>query len=319
MPTEGAPRGSRIPAIDLTRGAALVGMALYHLSWDLAYFRIIPGAFPVDPPMRLFSHLVAGAFLTLAGVSLALAHSTGVNWPRFLRRLAVIGAAAALVTLATRAFAPEQAIYFGILHCIALASILALLSVSAPPWVPLALAAFAFAAPLFLVSRWFDAIGLVWIGLSTWTPTTLDWRPLLPWSGFVLLGLGAARMAPKGLLSSPPARWRPAAAPWRALTWAGRRSLAIYLAHQPILFGALFAVTALTGLDDKLNAEAFAATCQSQCRAGGGAPQFCAEACQCVVSGLQNANLSIALSREALSDAQREGYSRIVRSCSAAR
>jgi uncharacterized membrane protein len=313
--SDGTPSQARIPAIDLARGAALVGMALYHLSWDLAYFRIFPGTFPVDPPMRVFSHVVAGAFLLLVGVSLALAHSAAVNWRGFLRRLAIVGAAAALVTLATYEFAPDEAVFFGILHCIAVASALALWLVRAPPWVALATAALAFSAPFFLVSQSFNSLGFVWLGLSTWTPRTLDWRPLFPWSGFVFLGLGLTCLAPRGLASLPFARWRPVAAPWRALTWAGKHSLAIYLVHQPILFGALLAWTTFTGFDGRLNAETFSTTCQSECRNGGGAEQHCIEACQCVVKGLQNANLAIAMSRDELSDNQREGYSRVVRSC----
>ena len=111
--------GPRIAAIDVGRGVALAGMALYHLSWDCAYFGLAPAEFPLTPPMRLFSHAVAGAFLLLAGVSLALAHPHGLRPRAFWRRLGWVGGAAALVTAASLAFAPEQAILFGILHCIA--------------------------------------------------------------------------------------------------------------------------------------------------------------------------------------------------------
>ena len=317
---------SRIWAIDLARGASLMGMAFYHLCWDLAYFGIIPRGFPVEPPMRAFSHVVAGAFLLLVGVSLALAHSDGINWPGYLRRLATVGAAAALVTLATHSFAPGEAIYFGILHCIVIASILALPLVRAAPLVALTAAAFALAAPLFFVSGVFDSPDLVWVGLSTWTPTTLDWRPLLPWSGLVFLGVGVTRLAPKILIASPLAAWQPVAAPTRALTWSGRHSLAIYLVHQPILFGALFAsygalfgTTSQAGFDGQQTVLAFRATCQKECAEGGGAAKICANACQCVVKGLQDADLSIAMSRRTLTESQEEGYLHVVRSCAAQR
>src|SRR5574337_1313668 len=79
----------RVDAVDFARGAALIGMALYHLAWDLADFGFIAPAFPFSPPMRLFSHLVAGAFLALAGVSLALAHPAKIDWRAFWRRIAI--------------------------------------------------------------------------------------------------------------------------------------------------------------------------------------------------------------------------------------
>jgi uncharacterized membrane protein len=176
MASEAPPLSRRIWAIDAARGAALAGMAIYHLSWDFAYFGIAPRSLPADPPMRLFSHVVASTFLLLVGVSLALAHSAGINWRGFWRRFAIVAGAAALVTLATRAFAPDEAIYFGILHCIALGGLLALPLISAPPRVALAAAAFTFAAPLLSVSALFDNPALVWLGLSSWIPATLDWR-----------------------------------------------------------------------------------------------------------------------------------------------
>jgi uncharacterized membrane protein len=139
---------------------------------------------------------------------------------------------------------------------------------------------------------------------------------LLPWSGFVFLGLGLARLNLPRLRAWPISLWRPAAWPGRALAFAGRHSLAIYLIHQPILFGVLFATTALTGAGAAQEAAEFTKVCQRECVAGGGEPQACAPACQCVVQGLQKAGLSRAVALDALDDAQREQYSGIVRSCS---
>ena len=77
-------RARRIDAVDCARGVALIGMAAYHLSWDLADFRLASPMLPFTPPMRLLSHVVASAFLLLVGVSLALAHRKGLNLPRLL-------------------------------------------------------------------------------------------------------------------------------------------------------------------------------------------------------------------------------------------
>ena len=90
----------RIAAIDVARGIALCGMGVYHLSWDLAYFGLAPPNLPYTPGMRIFSHVVASAFLALVGVSLAIAHRDGPRWGAFLVRLATVAGAAALVSVA---------------------------------------------------------------------------------------------------------------------------------------------------------------------------------------------------------------------------
>src|ERR1700722_15036163 len=124
----------RIDAVDCARGAALVGMAIYPLGWDLADFRLAPPMLPFTPQMRLLLHSVASAFLLLVGVSLALAHRNGLKVRAFWRRLAIVAGAAALVTAGSFVFAPSEPITFGILHCIAVASLLAGPFVTAPAW-----------------------------------------------------------------------------------------------------------------------------------------------------------------------------------------
>jgi len=292
--------GPRVAAIDVARGAALIGMALYHLSWDFAYFHLAPAEFPLIAPMRLFSHAVAGAFLMLAGASLALAHRGGLRWRAFWRRLGVVGGAAALLTLATYFYAPQQTIFFGILHCIAVSSLLAAPLLRLPAWVGLAAGALVIAAPAFFASPAFNAPALVWLGVGTVPPQTLDWRPLAPWSGLVFLGLALTRLNFQRLSASRLWRWRPAARPGRALAFAGRHSLAIYLVHQPILFALLFAATDLTGFEAARESEEFARVCRRECVAGGGAPDVCAPACSCVVQGLREAGLSRAVARDSL-------------------
>ena len=309
--------GSRVAAIDVARGAALIGMAFYHLSWDFAYFRLAPADFPAIPPMRLVSHAVAGAFLMLAGVSLAMAHRGGLRRAAFLRRLAMVGGAAALLTLATYFYAPRQTIFFGILHCIAVASLLAGPLLRLPAWVGLAAGAAVVAAPALIAAPAFNAPALIWIGLGTVAPETLDWRPLAPWSGLVFLGLALTRLNFARLAASPLWRWRPLARPACALAFAGRHSLAIYLIHQPILFAILFAATDLTGFEAARQREEFTAVCQRECVAASAAPEFCAPACRCVLEGLRQAGLGRALAREALDDTERQAYSRVVRACAA--
>ncbi len=285
-------RRGRVDAVDCARGVALVGMAFYHLSWDLADYRLVSPMLPFSPPMRLFSHLVASAFLGLVGVSLALAHRDKLNWPAFWRRLAVVGGAGALVSAGSLVFAPGEAIWFGILHCIAFASLLAAPLIEAPAWPSLATGALAIAVPFFVHSNLFDSPARLWLGLGVALPNTLDWRPLLPWSGVVFLGLGVARLP--GVIGrlTAPGRWGAKSGPARALCFAGRHSLPIYLIHQPILIGLVAAVAWLgvapTFPPPKPDASAFLAACERACVAGGRAEEDCGGSCRCVADAIEH-------------------------------
>ncbi len=277
---------ARVDAVDWARGVALLGMAGYHLTWDLADFRLVSPLLPFSTPMRLLSHTVACAFLALVGVSLALAHRERLNLPAFWRRLVVVAAAAAAVTAGSLVFARGQFIWFGILHCIAGASLLALPFVEAPAWTSLLAGAAAIALPIFVHSAFFDPPALLWLGLGEALPNTLDWRPLFPWAGVVLLGLGIARLP--GVLArlTSPWRWRAKSGLARAVCFAGRHSLAVYLLHQPILIGLVAAVAAsgfvTSAPPPTPDYGAFLAACQRVCEAHGRAAEDCEASCRCV-------------------------------------
>jgi len=305
----------RIAAVDFARGAALIGMAAYHLSWDLAYFGLIAPAFPTTPAMRLFSHAVAATFLALVGVSLVLAHPHEFHRRAFQRRFARIAGAAALVTLGSGLLSPPNAITFGILHCIAVASLLAAPLLQARLAVVFALAAVVFAAPFLFADAAFNPAPVLWLGLGTVLPDTLDWRPLMPWSGFVFLGLGLTRLAWRPLTASSLSRWRPKARFALAVDWMGRHSLPIYLIHQPILFAILYAATGFGPGEAQRTEEGFRAACIQACEAGGGAAEHCQGSCQCVIDGLTAADLTIAFTREDLDAAQHATFSEVVRQC----
>jgi uncharacterized membrane protein len=280
-------RSRRVDSVDCARGLALVGMAIYHLSWDLADFRLVQPMLPFTPQMRLLSHTVASVFLALVGVSLALAHRKGLNSRAFWRRVAVVAGAAALVTLGSLAFAPSEPIFFGILHCIAAASLIAGPFVAAPAWASLAVGLAAIAAPFLIRSTLFDPPWLLWLGVGEALPNTLDWRPLLPWAGVVFLGLGVTRLPGALTWLDSQDRWRAKSAPARGIGFAGRHSLPIYLVHQPILIGLLAALTAWGPLAPKPDMTGFLASCQRACIAEGRAASECETGCRCVAHAVE--------------------------------
>ena len=261
-------------ALDLARGLAVVAMIVFHTIWDLSHFGYIATNIPWSPAMRLFGHAIAFAFLFIAGVSLVLASAGGLNWSHVLRRLARVAAAAALVTLGTWLVFPGAYVYFGILHCIAAASVASLMFLRAPAPITFIAAAFCFAAPTLLTSATFNAPALFWLGLGTRETLTQDWRPFLPWAGALLLGVAIARAKPhipaQRSGSLPMEGW---------LTFLGRHSLSIYLLHQPLLFG-LFSALAIVA-PPPTDRASFIAACEKRCIANGEDKESCHDLCVC--------------------------------------
>lgn len=307
---------ARIAAIDAARGVALAGMVVYHLIWDFAHFGMVAPTLPFAPATRALSHVVASAFLALVGVSLALAHPHGLRRAAFLRRLALIVGAAALVTAASYGVDSAEPILFGILHCIVVASLIAALFVAAPPWAAAIVGAAMVAAPFVYSSAAFNPPALVWLGLGTEAPYTLDWRPLLPWAGVVLIGLGLTQAATPRLAGWRWTAWRPMRWPGRGAAFAGRHSLVFYLVHQPILFGLLWSVATATGLEERHAREAYLSACPSACVAHGGDASVCAKACACVAGRAEAAGLSLSAARVDAAGELQQRLRDVVETCS---
>ena len=194
----------RWPAIDVARGVAIAAMVVYHFAWDLSFVRLIATDIVGHPAWQLFARTIAASFLVLVGIGLALGHGDGVRWRSHLRRLAVITGAALAITLVTRFAFPDEYIFFGILHCIALSSLLALPFLHAPTAVLAVGAAFCFAAPVLFTAPALDEPYLDWLGLGSSAPVTNDYVPVFPWFGWVLVGLATARVI-RRLAVAPPA------------------------------------------------------------------------------------------------------------------
>ena len=111
---------------------------------------------------------------------------------------------------------------------IVLFSILGLAFLRSPWWVCLAAGAVVVILPQLVQASLFDLPPLLWVGLGATPPVTLDYEPVFPWFGATLVGMGLAKV---GLVDRL-AFWAADDHLSRALRWAGRHSLAIYLLHQ---------------------------------------------------------------------------------------
>ena len=206
-------------------------MIVWHFLYDLSAAGLLPASLPQSGVMDGFRLLIAGSFVSISGVCAALSR-------RRLRRGLIVCAAALAVSLVTGLFgAPVR---WGILHL--LGTCMLLYAAAGKRWAALpdtaacgaALLVFVLTFPLPLYVR-VDVPFLFPLGLRTAAFSSADYYPLLPWAGLFF----AAAAAAKRVEELPPEK-KYASAP-RLFAWLSRRSLAVYLLHQPVLL----ALTAL--------------------------------------------------------------------------
>lgn len=203
-------------------------MLLYHAAYDLMLFGVLPAAVETHPAAHVYTALCSGGFILLSGFCIRFSRNP-------LRRGTIVFLSGMLVSLvSTLAGLP---IRFGVLHllgvCMLLYALLRRWIARLPAdWKLIFVCLFLFAAAFALIPKL--RVGTGWLfplGLRRDDFYSADYYPLLPWAFLFLTGtllsrLDAPRDAPALRRNYPP-----------ALTFCGRHSLAIYLIHQPLLYG----------------------------------------------------------------------------------
>lgn len=231
---------SRIWEIDFLRGLAVVLMVLYHFGFDLEEMCGIHSFLGIrfnlaDRGIVLAQYFFAGVFVVLSGVSCSLSRNNA-------RRAFKLIVVALVITAATYLYSPALTIHFGILHCLGVSILLYGLTLERASWAASAAAgavviALSLVLPLALRGT---PIGFDWLlpfGITSPTYQSYDYFPLLPWFGIFLLGAALGKTVYARRRSLIPARL-----PQTFISWAGRHSLIIYIVHQPILLGILYAL-----------------------------------------------------------------------------
>jgi len=228
----------RFIEIDIARGIAILMMVLFHTLFDVSFFSIAP----VDVSTgfwRYFAYATATLFLLIVGVSLVVSHdraaaklSGSALTKKFLLRGAGIFSLGLLVTAATWLYLGEGFIIFGILHLIGVSVMLSPLFFRFGRY-NLIIGSCCILAGFFLTGIY----GPWWLlpfGIHPAGFTSVDYTPLFPWFGVVLVGIGIGNFLYTGgvrqfavprlpdLFSAP-------------LSFLGRHSLLIYLVHQPVI------------------------------------------------------------------------------------
>ncbi len=224
--------------IDFARGVAVVMMVVFHFVFDLHYLGIEDNhaSFAYWRPLAVCT---ATLFLFLVGLSLTISSARAAEILdrrayilKFVRRGGGIFSLGLLITLVTLIFVPSAPILFGILHLIGIAVMLA------PLYLPRTWENLAAGVALIVAGMGMDRISgplsLLWLGIHPDSFASLDYTPLVPWLGVVLLGVFAG----KNLYPGGRRRFNVPAAPLpggNGVCFLGRHSLFIYVIHQPLI------------------------------------------------------------------------------------
>ncbi|WP_214044490.1 heparan-alpha-glucosaminide N-acetyltransferase [Methanomethylovorans sp.] len=243
---------SRFWEIDALRGIAIFFMVLFHFFYDMVFF----GVFHVDVwsgPVFYIGRSAAILFIFLVGVSLTLSRSRSkasglkVSFSKYLKRGFHIILWGMVFTLTSWVLFPDKVIVFGVLHFIGTAIILSypLLKYHFPNLIGGLIVLFSggLMKNLSVDSPW-----LIWLGITPPYFQSLDYFPLSPWFGVIMLGIFTGNVMYPDYHRK---YYLPDFSDHRvisALELIGKRSLFIYIIHQPLMV-VLLCVTGIVDLN----------------------------------------------------------------------
>ena len=239
-----AGKSGRIFFLDEMRGLALIGMIIYHAAYDLyAIFGLDFDFF--SPAWNTFQKCICCTFIIIAGISSKLTKNA-------LKHGRVVFGCGMLMTIGTYFFMPSQVIWFGVLHFLGASMIIYYLfrkSINKAPaflGAVISLAAYLclYGIPsgkilfgnVFVPAELYFTKYLGFLGFPGPGFRSADYFPLLPWFFLFLFGYFIGkwfkeRKIPDFMMKKHSA----------FLSKIGSNTLAIYVVHQPIIYGVLYA------------------------------------------------------------------------------
>ncbi len=238
----------RYRILDSVRGLTLLSMTAYHAMWDLVYLFGAPFAWYGTQIGYVWQQSICWTFILLSGFCWGLGKNR-------LKRGLIVFAGGFVVTLATLLLMPENRVVFGVLTFLGTSMLLQILlepfCKRCPSIVGMIAAFFLFVflkdvnQGYFGIGAWkrmempqwlYANFATTFLGFPSRDFFSTDYFSLFPWYFLFLTGYFLLRfMQEKDLLHKlPDIHIAP-------LEWIGRHSLVIYMLHQPIVYGVLYA------------------------------------------------------------------------------
>lgn len=244
----------RIIVMDELRGILILYVVIYHLMFDIhELYRLIDIPWMYSTWMNVLRDIMVGMLMLISGVSCSYSRNN-------LKRGVRIFLVGCVITVMTAIFSPDHLILFGILHFFGIGIILysvlkkILLKIS-PIWGTMtSLFLYFYTRNIYygylgiftpikyrLPDRILQLKILYPLGFPVEGLSSGDYYPLIPWIFLLFAGAFLGRIIKVSKLP-----------PWvyeehsNVLTYIGRHTLVIYLAHQPILYCLLYIIYQLS-------------------------------------------------------------------------
>lgn len=212
----------RIWEIDFLRGILILIMIYMHIIFDLQYYYGMKLNYE-GGIHGVIVNVAGPLFIMVSGISTAFSRNSA-------RRGLLILSVALSITLVTFIFSPEVAIVFGILHFFGTCMIISPILKKLPTIWLFVLSALIGCTAFIIPNIKVEHNYLFMFGLYNSDFRSGDYYPLFPYLWAFLFGMGLSRILYKEKKSIIPFRMKST-----FVNFIGRKSLYIYVVHQPLI------------------------------------------------------------------------------------
>ena len=240
-PLLGEKRVGRVGLIDAARGLSILLMVVYHLCFDLYQSGYISRSLMYAPLVKFLQVFFASLFILMSGISCRFSRNN-------LKRGILMFLAGMAVTGVTYFYDQTLMVRFGILHFLGVAAVFfALVGKSLDKLLPSFVAPIVYlvgaAATWTIPDHTYDVEWLWMFGFPSPEFFSSDYFPILPNIFVYLFGTWLGTYISAGRFPQWFYRLR-----LKPLEWIGRKTIWVYLVHQPLCIGIVWVIDQIASI-----------------------------------------------------------------------
>jgi uncharacterized membrane protein len=227
--------------IDFLRGLAIIMMIIFHLLWDLNHF-YNTGIVLLKGFWGIFQIITASLFLFLVGVSITISKiQKNARFDKYLKSGLKIVLFGLMITGVTKLVFPNNFVIFGVLHLIGISIIISYFFRKFK-YLNLILGLVFIIVGVTIKKYALNFNGLLFIILYSDSSHSVDYFPIFPWLGVVLIGIFVGKLFYSKNVRQFRFKKNSNGLLVKFICFLGKKSLIIYLLHQIVLYGLFLTI-----------------------------------------------------------------------------